>query len=294
MAPATRTSYDRILDPEKEYLKRAIELGFEQIALHSLTKPNVVRLRNKVAKKFGVWTGNYTVRVLSRLFEWAALYGHMTGNPAAGVPSLARPENQPHQHRSWGPQEFETMLAGARERGWKGVVLALALARFAGWPLGDIVHQPPTCWQKPRLVYVRRKTRKRNRTTNVLAPDRLQKIIGEIEPDMEAKTLVTNEQGKPYIESGLRTMIHKLASALSMKPGLTIHGLRHSLGKELYDLGLEREARKAVMAHESDAASKVYERDGNRSRQADKAIRAMNRRHGLSTSKRTRTEQESV
>jgi integrase len=78
-------------------------------------------------------------------------------------------------------------------------------------------------------------------------------------------------------------MIHKLATELAtkkkVKPGLNIHGLRHSLGKELYDLGLEREARKAVMAHESDAASKVYDRDGDRSKQADRAVCALNRQH---------------
>ena len=96
---------------------------------------------------------------------------------------------------------------------------------------------------------------------------------------MSAGTLVTNEQGIPYSESGLRTMIWKLATALSLKPGLTIHGLRHSLGKELYDLRLTREARKAVLSHESDAASKVYKRDGDRRRQADTAIEALNRHH---------------
>ena len=78
-------------------------------------------------------------------------------------------------------------------------------------------------------------------------------------------------------------MIHKLGADPTrddkVKPGLNTHGLRHSLGKELYDLGLEREARKAVMAHESDAASKVYERDGDRSKQADRAVRALNRGH---------------
>jgi hypothetical protein len=47
----------------------------------------------------------------------------------------------------------------------------------------------------------------------------------------------------------------------------------------LYDLGLECEARKAVMAHESDAASKVCERDGDRSKQANRAARALNRHH---------------
>jgi hypothetical protein len=31
--------------------------------------------------------------------------------------------------------------------------------------------------------------------------------------------------------------------------------------------------------HESDAASKVHERDGDRSKQADRAVRALNRQH---------------
>ena len=283
LAPATRRSYDRILDPETGYLRRAINLQLDQIALHTIDRPNVVRFRNKVAKQFGFWTGNYTVKVLRPLFEWGILYGHMKANPAAGVPALERPDGTPVQHRSWAPHEFEVMLAGARERGWDGIVLALALARFAGWPLGDIVHQSPTTWQSPRLVYVRRKTRKRAKITNLLAPDGLRRILEEIDPDMEAETLVTNEQGERYTEDGLRTMIHKLTTKLvaekKVKPGLNIHGLRHSLGKELYDLGLERDARKAVMAHESDAASKVYERDGDRRKQADRAVRALNRRH---------------
>ena len=175
------------------------------------------------------------------------------------------------------------MLKGARDRGWDGVVLALGLGRYAGWPIGDIVHQPPSVWQQPRLVYVRRKTRKRKKVTNIRAPNALIEIIDEIGPDMETATLVTNEAGEPYTEDGMRTMINRLCRELAdegkVKPGLNIHGLRHSLGSELYDLGIEREARKAVMAHESDSASKVYERGGNRSIHADRAVRALNRKH---------------
>jgi hypothetical protein len=33
------------------------------------------------------------------------------------------------------------------------------------------------------------------------------------------------------------------------------------------------------MAHESDAASRIYERGGNRSIHADRAVRALNRKH---------------
>jgi integrase len=100
---------------------------------------------------------------------------------------------------------------------------------------------------------------------------------------MKARTHVTNQERNPYTESGLRSMVHRLCMELAEQGkvgrGLNIHGLRHSLGKELYDLGIEREARKVFMAHESDAASKVYERDGDRARQGDAAVHLLNRHH---------------
>ncbi|MBL6613047.1 MAG: hypothetical protein ISP45_03445 [Reyranella sp.] len=285
LAPATRKSYERIIDPKQGYIRRALNVELDRILLQALDTPNVVKIRNKVAKKFGFWTGNYAVKVLSTMFRFGKLYGHVTTNPAKEVPALHRPEELEPQHRPWSDAEFKAMLSGARERGWDGVVLALALGRYAGWPMGDIVHQPPTTWQRPRLVYVRRKTRKRKKVTNILAPDALITMIDEIDPDMDAATLVTNEAGEPYTEDGMRTMINKLCRELAeeskVKRGLNIHGLRHSLGSELYDLGLEREARKAVMAHESDAASRIYERGGNRSIHADRAVRALNRKHKL-------------
>jgi integrase len=283
LSPATRKSYERIIDPKTGYIRRALNMSLDRLLLQAIDTPIVVKIRNKVAKKFGFWTGNYSVKVLSTMFNFGKLYGHNKVNPAEGVPALDRPEDLEQQHRPWADSEFKAMLGGARERGWDGIVLALGLGRYAGWPTGDIVHQPPSVWQRPRLVYTRRKTRKRRKVTNILAPDALVAIIDEIDPDMDAKTLVTNEAGEPYTEDGLRTMINKLCRDLAeegkVKPGLNIHGLRHSLGSELYDLGLEKEARKQMMAHESDAASKIYERGGNRSVHADKAVRALNRKH---------------
>lgn len=114
------------------------------------------------------------------------------------------------------------------------------------------------------------------------APDPLLRLLGELPPNAAAKTLVTNEAGEPYTEDGLRTMIHRLATELvkegKVKPGLNIHRLRHSLGSEPYDLGIEKEARKRMMAHERDAASTIYERGGDGGKQADRAVKILNRK----------------
>jgi hypothetical protein len=45
-------------------------------------------------------------------------------------------------------------------------------------------------------------------------------------------------------------------------------------------LGLDREARKAALGHKSDAASAVYERDGNRRAASDRAFLALQRHLG--------------
>jgi integrase len=283
LAPATRQSYERMIDPKRGYLRRALKIDLDRILLHAIDTPIVVKIRNKVAKKFGFWTGNYAVTVMSVMFGFGKLYGHMATNPAWRVPKLRRPEDLEPQHRPWTDVEFKAMLAGARDRGWNGVILALGLGRYVGWPMGDIVHQPPMVWQRPRLVYIRRKTRRRKNMTNVKAPDALVEIIDEIDPDMKAKTLVTNAVGEPYTEDGMRTMINKLCRELAEEgkvgKGLNIHGLRHALGTELYNLRLEREARKKFMAHESDEASRTYERGGDPSAHADRVTRALNRKY---------------
>lgn len=283
LAPATRTSYDRVLDPLGGYLRRSLHFSLDDIELCALSPPVVLRIRNRVAKRFGFWTANYTVSVLRSVFRWGILYGHLDANPAAGVPKLARPEGLPVKHRSWADEEFTAVSAEARRRGLKGVVVALTLSRFAGWPLGDVVNQPPSVWQSPRLVYVRRKTRRKARVTDMVAPSALRRVLEEFPPLTSAPTLVTNVDGNPYSEARMRQVIYRLCSSLAergvVRRGLNIHGLRHTLGRELYELGLDREARKAVMAHHSDAASAVYERDGDRARIADAAVLALNKRH---------------
>lgn len=282
LKPATRRSYERIVDPETGYLRRALKRPLDEIWLTAIDQPNVVAIRDRVARRFGWWTGNYAVTVLRLMFRWGKLHGHMEANPAEGVPKLKRPADLPDQHPSWTDPEFEAMYTEARRRGWKGVALGLALGRFAGWPIGDIINQPRTAWQDPRLVYVRHKSRQR-RVNSVAAPDRLREIILELLPPAGAKRLVVNQAGEPYTEDGMRTMVWRLCSELAkagaVRAGLNIHGLRHSLGKELYDLGLERDVRKAMIAHVSDQASMVYERDGDRAAAADRAVVALNRKH---------------
>jgi integrase len=95
----------------------------------------------------------------------------------------------------------------------------------------------------------------------------------------DGRRILLNAHGQPYTRDGLQTNLWKLVKVLvaegRVQPGLCFHGLRHSLGAALCDLGLDREARKAALGHTSDAASMVYERGGNRRAASDRAFAAL-------------------
>lgn len=284
LRPATRKSYERVVDPETGHIRRALKNGktLDDLHLDLIDKPWVVKMRNTIAKRAGFWFGNYTVKVLRIAFGWAILYGHMRANPAEGVPELKRPEDLPDQHRPWAQEEYEAMFAGAIERGWESIALAFSLARYGGFAAGDICNQPASVWQDPRLIFVRRKKRKKW-VTSFRVPSRLLLDLRTYAPGNNAPALVLNSEGEAYTEDGLRSMVWRLNSDLAkagkVKMGLTIHGLRHSLGKEMYDLGIEKEARKAMLSHETDAASNIYSRGGDRAAKADQAVIALDRAH---------------
>jgi hypothetical protein len=53
LAPATRKSYERVIDPETGYLRRTVRSPLDKVHLPAITTPNVVMIRNKTVKKFG-------------------------------------------------------------------------------------------------------------------------------------------------------------------------------------------------------------------------------------------------
>ena len=71
------------------------------------------------------------------------------------------------------------------------------------------------------------------------------------------ENILVNERGDASTRDGLQTNLWKVVKALVteglVKPRLCFHGLRHSLGTALYDLGLDIEAHKAALGHTSDA-----------------------------------------
>ena len=265
LKPQTRRSYERVIDPQAGALAAVRARPLEEFSA-----PFVVSLRDAVAKRQKRWMANYSVKVLRLAFGWGRLHGWCIDNPAHGVPLLARPTDAPERNRPWSAEEF----AIVRDRASQPLRRALLLAHYAGLRVGDVVAIEWACWDGEYLSFRQSKT---GQLVQVRAPRPLRDDLVSVH--RESTHIVANERGKPYTRDGLQTILWRLTNRLMreglVKPGLCFHGLRHSLGTALYDLGLDREARKAALGHASDAASMVYERGGNRRAASDPAFAAL-------------------
>jgi integrase len=265
LKPQTRRTYERVIGPEIGALA-----AVRARPLIEFTSPFVVGLRDAVAKRRKRWMANYSVKVLRLAFGWARLHGWCTENPAQGVPLIDRPGDAPERNRPWSPLEFSVVCDHASSQ----LRRALFLAHYAGMRIGDVVTVEWSCWDGEYLRFRQSKT---SQLVHVKAPRPLREELAGAA--RVGARIVTNEAGQPYTRDGLQTilwrLVRRLADEGAVAPGLCFHGLRHALGSALYDLGLDREARKAALGHTSDAASIVYERGGNRRAASDRAFAAL-------------------
>lgn len=264
LKPQTRYAYERVIAPAKGALS-----AVRARPVREFTTPFVVSLRDAVLKRGKRWLANYTVVTLRRAFTWGRLHGWQESNPAKGVPLIVRAAEAPERNRAWTAQEFEEVWSHAPSR----LRLAIALARYAGMRVGDVVAITWQAWDGERLSFRQSKT---GRPITIRVPAPLRELLAD--ERRAIGPIVANGQGEPYTRDGLQSNLWKLVKVLErqgvVKPGLCFHGLRHALGADLYNLGLDREARKAALGHTSDAASMVYERDGNRRAASDRAFAA--------------------
>ncbi|MBB3065006.1 tyrosine-type recombinase/integrase [Limibacillus halophilus] len=91
-----------------------------------------------------------------------------------------------------------------------------------------------------------------------------------------ALTLAVNSRGKAWTEAGLRASWRKLRIALEEKgavePGLTIHGLRHTVATFLKEAGWDEDTIKDLLGQKEIAMAQHYSRDADLRRKMEKLL----------------------
>ncbi|WP_137128928.1 tyrosine-type recombinase/integrase [Rhizobium sp. FY34] len=258
-AARTRSDYQKVFD----WLQ-----PIEDTALDKFTRGFVAKIRDRAEQKKGFRFANYVRSVLSLLFSWGMEYEYVRENPVEHVSLAERPKDLPDANRPWTDAERDTVLAALPVH----MLPPMSLMMFYGLDPQDALALPKTAVTATGIDTRRLKTGQPVYLP-LFAPvaDALSQT-----PPHNAITLCANSRGKPWTYNGFSTNWAKLKGALeeqgAIQPGLTLKGLRHTVGTILAEMGKDNGTIALVLGHATEAMAKHYSRRADRSKQASAAV----------------------
>jgi integrase len=107
---------------------------------------------------------------------------------------------------------------------------------------------------------------------------------------IDQPTICVTSHGTPWTESGLRAsffkLIRKLEADGKVKPGLTFHGLRHTVGRLIIEAGGTARDVQILLDDRSEAMGKLYSEEHKRKRLATAAVKKLERNERRNLSNR--------
>lgn len=271
-ASRTQSDYQKVFN----WLK-----AVDALVLAELDTADIIELRDKAYRQKKRRFANYVVQVLSLLFAWGRPRKFITNNVAEGVEAIPRPKQMKRANRPWGDQERDVVLSAAPTQ----LRVMIALGMFAGLREGDACAMLKDGYDGQLVDAIASKNAE---PLWIPAHYKLREILAEgAQARKEAQsrrskrrkvvpidppTLAVTSKGKSWTESGFRASFFKLIGELEEKgavaPGLTFHGLRHTLGKLIVEAGGTLAMVKAIIGDRSDAMGNLYSREFNKKKLA--------------------------
>jgi integrase len=261
LAQPTRTSYQRAF----EVLKPLADMPLVEI-----DRPFIVALREeKVFPKRGRWMANYVVTVLSLLFEYAIDRGWTKTNPADGIKRIKRDKKLARANRPWSEAECRIVL----ERAPPHLRIPIALAMCAGFRKADVLTVTRAAVRDGMISVTTSK-----RQVPVAVP--IHPVLADAlatAPSSDAVQLAVTSRGRPWTESGFNSTFGKFIDRLEAEGlvglGLTMHGLRHTLGTRLREVTADLDLIRRILGQQTLSMAQHYSETADTSRQARKAVR---------------------
>lgn len=240
----------------------------EDTPLEWFTRGRIAQIRDKAEQQHKFRFANYVRSVLSIIFDWGLEYEYVKENPVREVSLAERPKNLPDANRPWTDAERDTVLAAMPAH----MLLPIGLMMFYGLDPQDALALPKTAVANGGIDTRRHKTGQPiylpifEPVTHALA----------ITPTHNAMTLCANSRGKPWTYNGFSTNWDKLKKKLQeegkIQPGLTLKGLRHTVGTILAEMGKDNATIALVLGHATEAMAKHYSRRADRTKQTAAAV----------------------
>lgn len=182
-----------------------------------IAKIDILTVRERLADTPGA--ANQTMRAIGALFAWAVENDKLKDNPAREIKKFpAKP------HAEWPEELLEEALSDPQ------VGMPVALLYFSGQRIDDVVRMS---WADIRGDYMLVNVKKKDKQIRVAILPELSARIGQLKKT--ATTILTNANGQPWTQSGLRQKLQEWAKDRGYK--VVPHGLRKNAVNALFEAG---------------------------------------------------------
>lgn len=243
IAEATRKGYEKyfaLLEPAHDWPIKAIESG--QLAV----------IRDRLATKRGSRTANYVLSVLSVIFGFAIERGYVSTNPVKMIKRARRERDLKRANRPWTIEEAKIVLD---EAPWP-IKVPVAIAMYTGLRKRDAL-----TLTKQEVHGSVIETSKTGEEVTILIHPELAEILAQA-PVHKAPTLAATSRGTTWSSSGFDSVWDRFKTDLEnqgkIDEGLTMHGLRHTVGGLLADAGCDLDTIRRVLGQKTLTMAQLY------------------------------------
>jgi integrase len=262
LAPRTKDDYEKVF---------AYLVKLRPMPVSKLTPSFVVGLRNKAFDKHKRRFANYVVQVISRVCTIGKPLELIGPNPAEGIGKVLKATGERNLNRPWSLQERQAVIAAAPPH----LAAPIALGRYLGVRLGDMVAMTPGAYRGGYITFV---TGKSGTEVTVPVPVPLAAAIAGMKHKGKTR-LFLNSFGEPWTKSGFSSSFRKHVLQLlkegKVRPGLTFHGLRHSVATDLREAGYENRNIADVLGQKTESVVAVYTAKADMRKQNAKVLNAI-------------------
>ena len=259
LAPRTRKDYEKVFAFLEPILDQPLA-GFDTATM--------IALRNRWSRQRGRRFVNYVRTVLSLVFRHGMSELIVKSNPLADVQPIQRNKHATPLNRKWEASE--------RAEVWQAcpahLKLPLAIGLTSGMREGDVLALKRDVIRDGRISI---RTAKRDVWVDIPVSREIREALAG-QPAHNAITLCATSRGTPWTNNGFRASFFKLIRSLEeagkLQPGLTFHGLRHTVASVLAENGASAEDIAAVLGRKDSAMARHYAEMADRSRRTRATI----------------------
>jgi integrase len=266
LARRTQVDYHKVLD----WLS-----ALHDMPLSRWNRGFAFEMRDKAFKQRGRRFANYVISVAQAVFTWGLERNYIHEHPIKDIKAIARPKQMARANRPWSRDEWNIVIAEAP----KHLLAPILLCGVLGWREGEAVNRLRNDYDRDSKR-IKRTSAKSGKVVKTPVPKMVSDALDALFPH-DAVTLLVNSRGTPWTENGFRSSVFKFLGRLEaegkVEQGLTIHGLRHTCGTLLRELGFDKDTIADMLGQEDAGMAEWYARDADLERKLTGVVEKIDR-----------------